>query len=202
VSIELQHISKTFGPFRALDDISLVVPDGRLVALLGPSGCGKTTLLRIIAGLETPDPGEASAILFKQRRVLAQNVRARQVGFVFQHYALFRHMTVAETSPSGCASCPGAAPREAIGLESTVAAFDPARGSGGPVSLAALGGSAARGSRSRARSGEVCCSTSPSALDARVRLDLRRWLQRLRRAAHHQRRHDQEERSRSPTASW
>src|SRR5687768_5524122 len=93
MSIEVQKISKTFGNFTALWDVSLTVPTGALVALLGPSGSGKTTLLRIIAGLEQPD-AESGAIYFHDEDVGARHVRERKVGFVFQHYALFRHMTV------------------------------------------------------------------------------------------------------------
>lgn len=91
MSITLQHISKQFGAFKALDDINLDIPEGELVALLGPSGCGKTTLLRIIAGLEQADQGD---VFLKGDNVTDQPVKNRQIGFVFQHYALFRHMTV------------------------------------------------------------------------------------------------------------
>ena len=93
MSIEARKISKHFGSFAALDQVSLNVESGELVALLGPSGCGKTTLLRIIAGLESPDAG---SILFSGEDATGLHVRERQVGFVFQHYALFRHMTVFE----------------------------------------------------------------------------------------------------------
>ena len=98
MSIEVNHINKQFGTFTALDDVSLSFPSGQLVALLGPSGCGKTTLLRIIAGLETPDSG---SVLFHGEDASDQDVRERQVGFVFQHYALFRHMTVFENVAFG-----------------------------------------------------------------------------------------------------
>ena len=91
MSIEIRNISKRFGNFQALGNINLDIQSGELVALLGPSGCGKTSLLRIIAGLETPDTG---SIAFHGEDVSAHNVRERNVGFVFQHYALFRHMTV------------------------------------------------------------------------------------------------------------
>jgi sulfate transport system ATP-binding protein len=98
MSIEIRNISKRFSHFSALDNVSLDVPGGELVALLGPSGCGKTTLLRIIAGLETPDAG---TIRFDGEEATARGVRERQVGFVFQHYALFRHMTVFENVAFG-----------------------------------------------------------------------------------------------------
>src|SRR4029434_2632036 len=91
MSIQVQEIEKRFGAFTALDHVSLDFPSGELVALLGPSGCGKTTLLRIIAGLEVPDSG---SVLFHGEDAAHRDVRQREVGFVFQHYALFRHMTV------------------------------------------------------------------------------------------------------------
>src|SRR3981081_725039 len=98
MSIEVRHLSKTFGAFTALDDVDLKVADGELLALLGPSGSGKTTLLRIIAGLDWPDSG---AVSFDGEDALARGAGERQVGFVFQHYPLFRHMTVFENVAFG-----------------------------------------------------------------------------------------------------
>ncbi|MFN5745085.1 MAG: sulfate/molybdate ABC transporter ATP-binding protein, partial [Methylococcaceae bacterium] len=98
MSISIHNIQKSFGRFKALSDVNLEIGGGELVALLGPSGCGKTTLLRIIAGLETPDAGQ---ILFHGEDATDTHVRDRQVGFVFQHYALFRHMTVFENIAFG-----------------------------------------------------------------------------------------------------
>ena len=98
MSIEVHHIQKRFGSFTALNDVSLNFPAGELTALLGPSGCGKTTLLRIIAGLESPDSGQ---VLLDGEDASARHVRERQVGFVFQHYALFKHMTVFENIAFG-----------------------------------------------------------------------------------------------------
>jgi sulfate transport system ATP-binding protein len=98
MSIEVKNVHKQFGSFTALNNVNLHIETGELVALLGPSGCGKTTLLRIIAGLETPDSG---SILFAGEDSTDVHVRQRQVGFVFQHYALFRHMTVFENVAFG-----------------------------------------------------------------------------------------------------
>ena len=98
MSIEVSHLTKRFGAFRALDDVSFTVKQGELLALLGPSGGGKTTLLRIIAGLERPDGG---SVLFDGDDAIRRDPRDRGVGFVFQHYALFRHMTVFENVAFG-----------------------------------------------------------------------------------------------------
>jgi NitT/TauT family transport system ATP-binding protein len=98
MSIEARDISKKFGQFTALDNVSLEIPSGELVALLGPSGSGKTTLLRVIAGLEFADSG---TVLFDGEDTTHRTARDRRVGFVFQHYALFRHMTVFENIAFG-----------------------------------------------------------------------------------------------------
>ena len=89
--IDVQDVSKRFGDFAALDDVSLEVPEGSLTALLGPSGSGKSTLLRIIAGLETPDSG---TVLIDGEDVTDARPQERGIGFVFQHYAAFTHMSV------------------------------------------------------------------------------------------------------------
>ena len=98
MSITATSVSKRFGSFVALDDVTVECPTGALVALLGPSGSGKTTLLRVIAGLEVPDSG---TVLFQDDNITDRSARDRNVGFVFQHYALFRHMTVFENVAFG-----------------------------------------------------------------------------------------------------
>src|ERR1700728_3704987 len=98
--IDINAISKHFGDFTALQDVSLEVPEGSLTALLGPSGSGKSTLLRIIAGLETPDSGTVSIAGEDVSHVVPQK---RGIGFVFQHYAAFTHMTVRDNVAFGLA---------------------------------------------------------------------------------------------------
>src|SRR6187455_1356841 len=98
MSIEVRHLQKRFGQTVVCDDLSLDIPAGQLVALLGPSGSGKTTLLRIIAGLEVPDSG---SVHFHGEDATGTDVRERNVGFVFQHYALFGHMTIFENVAFG-----------------------------------------------------------------------------------------------------
>src|SRR6188472_351416 len=101
MSIELTHINKSFGAYQALRDVSLSIHDGELIALLGPSGSGKTTLLRIIAGLDTPHVDARSRIRFYEEDVAHRPAAQRRVGFVFQHYALFRHMSIFENVAFG-----------------------------------------------------------------------------------------------------
>ena len=112
MSIQVRNVQKRFGDFVALDNVSLDFAEGELTALLGPSGCGKTTLLRIIAGLERADAGQ---VVLAGQDASTQHVRQRNVGFVFQHYALFKHMTVFENVAFGLRVKPRAErPSEAV----------------------------------------------------------------------------------------
>jgi sulfate transport system ATP-binding protein len=190
MSIEALHITKTFGRFVALRDVSLKVNAGELVALLGPSGSGKTTLLRIVAGLEVPDPGPASALLFEGRDVMREAVGERRVGFVFQHYALFRNMTVFENVAFGLRVRPRKARppapairdrvRELLALIQLEGLADryPNQLSGGQRQRVAL-------ARALAIEPKVLLLDEPfGALDAKVRQGLRRWLRRLHDTVH------------------
>ena len=185
MSIEAKNISKRFGDFIALDNVSLKIPDGELVALLGPSGSGKTTLLRIIAGLEIFDPAAGADILFKGVSVIGNRVAERRVGFVFQHYALFRHQRVFDNIAFGLRVRRGAdrLPKEEIkrrvmeligliqleGLDNRY----PDQLSGGQRQRVAL-------ARALAIEPKFLLLDEPfGALDARVRQNLRRWLRRL-----------------------
>ena len=117
MTIEVKNIVKKFGAFAALDRVDLKVANGELLALLGPSGSGKTTLLRIIAGLDWPDSGEVS---FDGEDALAHGASERHVGFVFQHYALFRHMTVFENVAFGLRVQPRAVRKDEAGIRARV----------------------------------------------------------------------------------
>lgn len=98
MSIRVEHVSKSYTAYPALEDVSLEIRDSEFVALLGPSGSGKTTLLRILAGLEAPERGK---VWFGERDVTDDKPASRGIGFVFQHYALFGHMTVAKNIAFG-----------------------------------------------------------------------------------------------------
>ena len=189
MSVEVTSISKTFGSYHALRDVSLHVPSGQLVALLGPSGSGKTTLLRIIAGLEQPDDG-SGAIRFHGEDVSHDPLDRRRVGFVFQHYALFRHMSVFENVAFGLRVRPRdtrpsrAAIRDRVRnllalvqLEGLADRF-PHQLSGGQRQRIAL-------ARALAVEPRVLLLDEPfGALDAKVRQELRRWLRRLHDEIH------------------
>ncbi|MBO2520088.1 MULTISPECIES: sulfate/molybdate ABC transporter ATP-binding protein [Limnochorda] len=188
MSIEVRSIRKRFGTFQALKGVSLTVPEGELVALLGPSGSGKTTLLRIIAGLELPDP--PGSVLIHGEDVTFRPPGRRRVGFVFQHYALFRHMTVFENVAFGLRVRPRATrPSEAKIRERVMELLRlvqlegyeqrrPAELSGGQRQRVAL-------ARALAIDPQVLLLDEPfGALDAKVRQRLRRWLRRLHDEIH------------------
>ena len=187
MSIEIRNVNKQFGDFTALNNVSLDIESGELVALLGPSGCGKTTLLRIIAGLETADSG---TIGFSGEDTTHVHVRERQVGFVFQHYALFRHMTVFENVAFGLRVKPRKERpseseiqrkvHELLGLVQLDWLADryPSQLSGGQRQRIAL-------ARALAVEPKVLLLDEPfGALDAKVRKELRRWLRRLHDELH------------------
>ena len=187
MSIQVRNINKRFGSFVALDDVSLDFPTGELVALLGPSGCGKTTLLRVIAGLEQADAGQ---VLLDGEDASGTHVHDRQVGFVFQHYALFRHMSVFDNVAFGLRMKPrGQRPSEKQIAEKVHALLNlvqldwladrfPAQLSGGQRQRIAL-------ARALAVEPRVLLLDEPfGALDAKVRKELRRWLRKLHDELH------------------
>lgn len=185
MSIHVKNVSKTFGAYHALKNVSLAIEDGELIALLGPSGSGKTTLLRIIAGLEIADEDGQGEIHFQGQNVAGKRVGERQVGFVFQHYALFKHMTVLDNIAFGLRVRPKESrPAKAeilrranellslIQLEGYGNRF-PAQLSGGQRQRVAL-------ARALAIQPRVLLLDEPfGALDAKVRQGLRNWLRRL-----------------------
>jgi sulfate transport system ATP-binding protein len=183
MAIEARNITKRFGDYVALDDVSVSVPDGSLTALLGPSGSGKSTLLRVIAGLETPDSG---SVLIGREEVTNTPARKRGVGFVFQHYAAFKHMTVSGNVAFGLTV--RKRPKDErktkvkelldlVGLGHLGDRY-PSQLSGGQRQRMAL-------ARALAVEPQVLLLDEPfGALDARVREELRRWLRRLHDDVH------------------
>lgn len=190
MQINVSRITRTFGNFRALDNVSLNIRDGELVALLGPSGSGKTTLLRIIAGLDTVDDDCGGSVSFNDVNVTNRAAGQRDVGFVFQHYALFRHMTVFENIAFPLRVRPRhRRPAEAdirrrvqelldlVQLGGLARRF-PAQLSGGQRQRIAL-------ARALAVEPQVLLLDEPfGALDAQVRQELRSWLRRLHDEIH------------------
>ena len=190
MSVEVKNVTKKFGSFTALDQVSLKVESGELVALLGPSGSGKTTLLRTIAGLEFPDNTGEAQVLFYGEDVTQIPASERKAGFAFQHYALFRHMTVFENIAFGLRVRPKETrPPEKeihtrvekllhlIQLEPLGQRF-PSQLSGGQRQRVAL-------ARALAVEPKVLLLDEPfGALDAKVRKELRRWLRQLHDEIH------------------
>ena len=178
MSIIVKDVFKNFGSFQALIDINLTVPDGKLVALLGPSGSGKSTLLRTIAGLEEPDRGQ---IVINGEDATHVDIRKRNIGFVFQHYALFKHLTIRQNIAFGLdiRKHPAAQIKqrvrellELIQLEGLGNRY-PSQLSGGQRQLVAL-------ARALAVQPKVMLLDEPfGALDAKVRKELRSWLRQL-----------------------
>src|SRR3954453_23833727 len=180
MAIEARNITKTFGDFLALDRVSVEVPAGSLTALLGPSGGGKSTLLRIIAGLETPDSGQ---ILIDGRDMTGITPQDRGIGFVFQHYAAFKHMTVFENVAFGLRirKRPKAEVNKRVEELLNLVQLSqfgkryPSELSGGQGQRMAL-------ARALAVEPSVLLLDEPfGALDANVREELRAWLRRLHR---------------------
>jgi len=190
MSVEVKNVTKKFGSFTALDNVSLKVESGELVALLGPSGSGKTTLLRTIAGLEFPDNTAEAQVLFYGEDVTNIPASQRKAGFAFQHYALFRHMSVFENIAFGLRVRPKTTrPPEneiiarvdkllkLIQLEPLGQRF-PSQLSGGQRQRVAL-------ARALAVEPKVLLLDEPfGALDAKVRKELRRWLRQLHEEIH------------------
>jgi sulfate/thiosulfate transport system ATP-binding protein len=193
MSIEARHITKHFGAYTALNDVSLKVESGRLTALLGPSGSGKTTLLRIIAGLEYPDPAAdpaAGRVLFHGQDVSGLPAGRRGVGFVFQHYALFKHMTVFDNIAFGLTVRPRAqrpAPEAITERVHELLRLVQLDNYGSRLPHQLSGGQRQRIALARALAVEpkVLLLDEPfGALDAQVRRELRRWLRKLHEKLH------------------
>jgi sulfate/thiosulfate transport system ATP-binding protein len=181
--IQVSGVTKRFGDFDALRDVSLEVADGSLTALLGPSGSGKSTLLRVIAGLEAPD---TCTVRIAGRDATAVPPQKRGIGFVFQHYAAFKHMTVRDNvafgltvrrRPKADVSAKVDELLRIVGLDGYQRRY-PAQLSGGQRQRMAL-------ARALAVEPEVLLLDEPfGALDARVRAELREWLRRLHDEVH------------------
>ena len=183
MSIHVRNLTKRFHDFLAVDDVTLEVASGELVAFLGPSGSGKSTILRIIAGLETADAGE---IWFDGGRADHLHARARGVGFVFQHYALFRHMTVAENIAFGL-NVQGARRKRKAARVAELLALMGLQGLGDRYPAQLSGGQRQRVALARALAPEprVLLLDEPfGAVDAKVREELRHWLRRLHDEVH------------------
>jgi sulfate transport system ATP-binding protein len=187
MGVAVHHISKKFGAFPALNDVSLEVKRGELLALLGPSGSGKTTLLRVIAGLEIPEAGQ---VIFRGEDVTEKSAYERRAGFVFQQYALFQHMNVFENIAFGLRVLPKKKRPDSAAITARVTELLgliqleghekrlPSQLSGGQRQRVAL-------ARALAIEPRVLLLDEPfGALDARVRKDLRKWLRHFHDQTH------------------
>jgi sulfate transport system ATP-binding protein len=182
MSIRVEHVSKSFSAYPALDDVSLTIRDGEFVALLGPSGSGKTTLLRILAGLEVAERGQ---VWFGKRDVTGDKPASRGIGFVFQHYALFGHMTAAQNIAFGLNVMPRRSRPSRKDIEARIEELlqlvqlpglgkrYPSQLSGGQRQRVAL-------ARALARNPRILLLDEPfGALDAKVRRELRVALRQI-----------------------
>jgi sulfate/thiosulfate transport system ATP-binding protein len=183
VGIVVENVSKQFGSFKAVDDVNLEIESGSLVALLGPSGSGKSTLLRLISGLEMPDSGK---IFLTGKDATYQSVQDRNIGFVFQHYALFKHLTVRKNVAFGLELRKAPKAKIKARVEQLLELVQlsglgdryPSQLSGGQRQRVAL-------ARALAVEPNVLLLDEPfGALDAKVRKDLRAWLRRLHDEVH------------------
>jgi len=183
VGIVVENVSKQFGSFQAVEQVNLEIQSGSLVALLGPSGSGKSTLLRLISGLETPDTGK---IFLTGKDATDQSVQERNIGFVFQHYALFKHLTVRKNIAFGLEI--RKAPKKKIqGKVEQLLELVQLSGLGDRYPSQLSGGQRQRVALARALAVEpnVLLLDEPfGALDAKVRKDLRAWLRRLHDEVH------------------
>jgi sulfate/thiosulfate transport system ATP-binding protein len=183
VAIEARNVTKRFGDFLALDDVSISVESGSLTGLLGPSGSGKSTLLRVIAGLETPDTGE---VFISGKEATAVSPQKRGVGFVFQHYAPFTHMTVWDNIAFGLTI--RRRPKDEIHARVTeLLELVQLKGLGRRYPSQLSGGQRQRMALARALAAEpelLLLDEPFGALDARVRKELREWLLRLHDEMH------------------
>jgi sulfate transport system ATP-binding protein len=183
VSIHVERLTKRFGAFHAVDDVSFSVAAGELVALLGPSGGGKSTILRIIAGLERADAG---TVAIEEERVEHLDARERRVGFVFQHYALFRHMNVRENVAFGL-QVAGVKANERRARVDELLALIGLEGFGDRMPSQLSGGQRQRVALARALAPKprlLLLDEPFAAIDAKVRQELRSWLRALHDETH------------------
>ena len=183
MGIVVENVSKQFGSFKAVDQVSLEVESGSLVALLGPSGSGKSTLLRLIAGLELPDSGR---ILLTGKDATYQSVQERNIGFVFQHYALFKHLTVRQNIAFGLEIRKATKTKVKERVEELLDLVQ-LRGLGNRYPSQLSGGQRQRVALARSLAVEpevLLLDETFGALDAKVRKDLRAWLRRLHDEVH------------------